>query len=195
MRRLAITLLAGFVLVSISTRDTIQAQEISPSFTVGGGLSNPIDAGPFDNAPAILGRVSLPVYSSLHAVLEGHYNNSNAELEQLFPPGGESAELNSKLIGANLGIMLRSSTSPVSVYGLGGIGLARAEKKSSVPLLGESASARTTETVFSYTVGGGVQIPINPSIGVAIEARYSHAETEVAASKWMPITVSIVFSP
>ena len=195
MRRLAITLLAGFVLVSISTRDTIQAQEISPSFTVGGGLAIPIDAEPFNNGPAIRGRVSLPVYSNLHAVLEGHYNKRSAELEQLFPPGGASAELNSKLIGAHLGVMLRSSTSPVSVYGLGGIGLTRAEEESSVPLLGESGSAGTTETVFSFTVGGGVQIPINPSIGVAIEARYSHAETEIKASKWMPITVSLVFSP
>ncbi len=195
MRRLAIALLAGFVLVSISTRDTIHAQEISPSFTVGGGLAIPIDAEPFNNGPAMRGRVSLPVYSNLHAVLEGHYNKRSAELDPYFPPGGASAELNSKLIGANIGIMLRSSTSPVSVYGLGGIGLARAEKMSSVPLLGESGSAGTTETVFTYTVGGGVQIPINPSIGVAIEARYSHAETEFEASKWMPITVSLVFSP
>ncbi len=57
-----------------------------------------------------------------------------------------------------------------------------------------TGSISDTETVFSFTVGGGVHIPINASIGVAIDARYSHATTEGEATKWMPITASIVFS-
>ncbi len=191
MRRLAITLLAGFVLVSISARDTIHAQEISPSIIVGGGLGIPIDAEGINNGPAIRGGVSVPVYQNLHAVLEGHYSKYSPDDSEL--PQGVSADV--KLAGANLGVMLRSSTTPIGVYGQGGIGLTRGEGKVSGSLLGETFSISDTETVFSFTVGGGVHIPINPSIGIAVDARYSHAATEGEATKWMPITVSIVFSP
>jgi len=190
MRKAAITLLAAVVLVWMSTHETVHAQEMSPSFTVGGGLGIPLDAEGINNGPAIRGGASLPVYGNLHAVLEGHYSKYSAEEDPSLP----SLSADVKLLGANLGVMLRSS-SPISVYGQGGIGLTRGEGKASVSFLGESISASTTETVFSFTVGGGVHIPINPSIGVAIDARYSHAATEGEATKWIPITVSIVFSP
>lgn len=190
MRQVAIAMLAAVVLVSLSTQRTLHAQEMSPSFTVGGGLNIPIDAEGINNGLAIRGGASLPVYQNLHAVLEGHYSNNSAEEDPLLP--GLSADL--KLTGANLGVMLRSSSS-VSVYGHGGIGFTRAEGKASVSLLGESLSVSTTETVFSFTIGGGVHIPINESIGVALDARYNQAATEVEATKWMPITLSIVFTP
>ncbi len=190
MRKGAITLLAALALVWMSTHQTAHAQEMSPSFTVGGGLGIPIDAEGLNNGLAIRGGVSLPVYQNLHAVLEGHYSKNGAEEDPLL--AGLSADL--KLTGANLGVMLRSS-SPISVYGQGGIGITRAEGKVSASFLGESISASATETVFSFTVGGGVHIPINPSVGVAIDARYSHAATEGEAVKLIPITVSIVFSP
>ncbi len=186
MRKAALSLLAAVVLVSISTLETVHAQEMSPSFTVGGGLGIPIDNEYLNNGFAIRGGVSLPVYQNLHAVLDGHYSK-NGSAEEFTSPGVD-ADLT--FTGANLGIMLRSS-SPISVYGQGGIGIARGEAKVS----GGSQSDSATETVFSFTVGGGVLIPINPSIGVAIDARYNHAATEIEATKWMPITVSIVFSP
>ena len=190
MRKIAIALLPAVVLVSLSTHKTMHAQEISPSFTVGGGLGIPIDAEGINNGPAIRGGVSVPVYRNLHAVLEGHYSKYTPE-EDLGP--GVSADV--KLTGANLGVMLRSPSSPISVYGQGGVGLTRGEGKVSGSLLGESIQISNTETVLSFTIGGGVHIPINPSIGVAVDARYSHAATEGEATKWMPITVSIVFSP
>ena len=192
MRRLAITLLAGFVLVSISTHDTIHAQETSPSFKIGGGLGFPIDAEGIKNGPAILTGASLPVYGNLHAVLEGHYSKYGAE-DELLSSGISSADV--KLLGGNIGIMLRSPSSPVSIYGHGGVGITRGEGSASVSFLGESLSVSDTETVFSFTIGGGVLIPVNPSIGVAIDARYSHVATEGEATKWMPITVSLVFTP
>ncbi len=186
MRKAALSLLAAVVLVSISTLETVHAQEMSPSFTVGGGLGIPIDAEDVNNGLAIRGGVSLPVYQNLHAVLDGHYSKYGAaeELTSL----GVDADVT--LTGANLGIMLRSS-SPVGVYGQGGIGITR--NKGNVS--SGSLSVSNTETVLSFTVGGGVLIPINPSIGVAIDARYNHAATEIEATKWIPITVSIVFSP
>ncbi len=190
MRQVAIYLLAAVVLVSLSTQKTIHAQEVSPSFIVGGGLDIPVDAEGINNGPAIRAGVSVPVYQNLHAVLEGHYSKYSPE-EDLGP--GLSADV--KLTGANLGVLLRSPTSPIGVYGQGGIGLTRGEGKVSGSFLGETISISDTETVFSFTIGGGVHIPINPSIGVAIDARYSHAATEGEATKWIPITVSIVFSP
>ncbi len=150
----------------------------------------PIDAEDINNGPAIRAGASVPVYQNLHAVLEGHYSKYGAE-DDLLP--GVSADVT--LLGANIGIMLRSpSSSPIGVYGQGGIGVTRVEGSASVSLLGESLSVSATETVFSFTIGGGVQIPINPSIGVALDARYNQAATEVEATKWMPITLSVVFS-
>ena len=192
MRKAAITLLAAVALVWISSHETAHAQEMSPSFMVGGGLGIPIDAEGINNGPAIRGGVSLPVYQNLHAVLEGHYSKYGAS-DELLGSGVSSADV--KLLGGNIGIMLRSPSSPVSVYGQGGIGLTRGEGTASVSFLGESLDISSTETVLSFTIGGGVQIPINPSVGVAIDARYSHAATEGEATKWIPITVSIVFSP
>ena len=191
MGKIAVSLLAAVVLLSMSTRETIHAQEMSPSFTVGGGLGLPVDAEGTKNGLAIRGGVSLPVYQSLHAVLEGHYNQNSAEEDPLLP--GLSGE--TKLTGAHLGVMLRSSTSPISVYGQGGIGLTRVKGEISTSLLGETLNVSNTDTALSFTIGGGIHIPINPSIGVAIDARYSHAATEEEATKWIPITVSIVFSP
>ena len=192
MRKLAIALLAAVVLVSMSTHQTAHAQEVSPSFKIGGGLGIPIDAEGVNNGPAILAGASLPVYGNLHAVLEGHYSKYGAKDDQLVS-GISSADV--KLLGGNIGIMLRSPSSPISIYGHGGIGITRGEGSVSVSFLGESLSVGNTETVLSFTLGGGVHIPINPSIGVAIDARYSHAATEGEATKWIPITVSIVFSP
>ena len=186
MRKAAIAFLAATVLVSLSTQKNIHAQEISPSFTVGGGLGIPIDAEGTKNGLAIRGGVSVPVYQSLHAVLEGHHSQYSPEDGEL--PSGVSGD--TKLTGANLGIMLSSSSSPVSVYGHGGIGLTRAKAEIS----GGGLSASDSESAFSFTIGGGVHIPINPSIGVTLDARYNHAMTE-AEHKWMPITVSIVFTP
>ena len=191
MRKIAISLLAVVVLAWISTHATVHAQEMSPSFTVGGGLGIPLDAEGVGNGPAIRAGASLPVYQSLHAVLEGHYGKFGLEEDPLFPDA--SADVN--ITGGNIGLMLRPASSPISVYGHGGIGISRVEGKLSVSLLGESFSTSTSETVLSFTVGGGVHIPINPSIGVAIDARYNHASTDIEATKWMPITVSIVFSP
>ncbi len=194
MRKRVITLLAAVALVWISTHETAHAQEMSPSFTVGGGLGIPIDAEEgVNNGLAIRGGVSLPVYQvyqNLHAVFEGHYSKNS--LEEDLIPGDLSGDV--ILTGANLGVMLRSSSS-ISVYGQGGIGLTRVEGKVSGSFMDVSISSSATETAFSFTVGGGVHIPINPSIGVAIDARYNHAVTDFEATKWMPITVSIVFSP
>ena len=191
MRRIVIILLTAVVCVSISARQTVHAQEVSPSIIVGGGLGLPIDAEGINNGPAIRVGASLPVYQNLHAVLEGHYSKYGAD-DDLLVSGVSSADVT--LTGANIGVMLRSPSTSVSVYGHGGIGITRGEGSASTSFLGESISVSNTETVLSFSIGGGVQIPINPSIGVALDARYSHAATEGEATKWIPITVSLVFN-
>lgn len=191
MRQVAITLLAAAVLVSISAQKTVHAQENSPSFIIGGGLGLPIDAEGINNGPAIRAGATLPIYQNVHAVLEGHYSKYGAD-DDLLVSGVSSADVT--LTGANIGIMLRSPSPSVSVYGHGGIGITRGEGSASTSLLGESISVSSTDTVLSFSIGGGVQIPINPSIGVALDARYSHAATEGEATKWIPITISLVFS-
>ena len=109
MKKLATTLLAVSVLVAISAPKTVHAQEISPSFIVGGGMGIPIDAEDINNGPAIRAGASVPVYQNLHAVLEGHYSKYGAE-DDLLP--GVSADVT--LLGANIGIMLRSPSSSPS---------------------------------------------------------------------------------
>lgn len=191
MRKVAVYLVSAVFLVSISKLETAHAQDDSLSLSVGGGLGIPIDAEGISNGPAIRIGAALPVYQNLSAVVEGHYSKNGAE-DDLLVPG---LEADVKLTGGHIGIMLRSPSSSVSVYGQGGIGITRAEGKASVSFLGESISASTTETVFSFTMGGGIQIPITPSISVTLDARYNQAATEVEATKWMPITVSVVFTP
>ena len=193
MRKGAIILLAAVALVWISTHETAHAQEMSPTFTVGGGLGIPIDAEGINNGQAIRGGVSLPVYQNLHAVLEGHYSKNSAEEDPSLPPGSSP---DFKLIGANLGVMLRSSSS-ISVYGQGGIGITRAEGTfhAVLPVESVGTSISDTETVFSFTVGGGVHIPINPSIGVAIDARYSQTSEGYRTQFDARHRLSILFSP
>ena len=191
MRQVAVSLLAAVVLVSMSSQNTVHAQEVSPTFIVGGGLGLPIDADGINNGLALRGGASLPVFQNLHAVLEGQYSKYGADDDEL-PSGVNRADVT--LMGANIGVMLRSpATSSIGLYGQGGIGFTRAEGSASASLLGESFSVSQTETVLSFTIGGGIQVPINPSIGVALDARYSHAATEGGATKWIPITVSLVF--
>ncbi len=185
MQKMSIPLLAVFVFVSMSIHDTIHAQE----FKIGGGMGIPLDAEGVDKGPAILVGGALPVFGNLHAVLEGRYSQYGVE-DPLLP----EVDAEVKLTGANLGIMLRSSSAPVSVYGQGGIGITRNEGKVSASSLGESISISDSETALSFTIGGGVHIPVNPSIGIAVDARYNHAMTEDEATKWIPITLSLVFS-
>ena len=191
MKRVVISLFTAVALLTILNHETVQAQEVSPAFKVGGGLGFPVDAEGLNMGPAILVGASLPVYKNVHAILEGHYSKYGAD-DELTIPG---VDADAKLTGGNIGIMLRSSTSPIGVYGHGGLGLTRATGQASATFLGETISASSTENAFSFVVGGGVHIPVNPSIAVQIDARYNHAFTEEAATKWMPITVSVVFTP
>ncbi len=191
MKKYVITLLSAVVMLSISTHETVQAQERSPSIKVGGGLGIP--AGDFGDGAnmgfAILGGVSVPILDNVHAMAEGHYSKYGAD-EDI--PG---VDADAKLAGGNIGVMVRSSSTPLIVYGHGGLGLTRAEGTASASFLGETISASSSENAFSFVIGGGIQYAVNPSISVAIDARYNHALTEESATQWMPITVSIVFTP
>ena len=138
---------------------------------------------------AILAGVSVPILDNVHAVAEGHYSKFGGDIDI---PG---VDADAKLTGGNIGVMVRSSSTPLIVYGHGGLGLTRAEGTASASFLGETISASSSENAFSFIIGGGVQFPINPSISVAVDARYNHALTEESATQWMPITVSIVFTP
>ena len=189
MRKFIFALLGAVVMLSISTHETVQAQERTPSLKVGGGLGIP--AGDFGDGAnmgfAILGGVSVPILDNVHAMAEGHYSKYGADEDIL------GVDADAKMIGGNIGVMVRSSSTPLIVYGHGGLGLTRATASASV--LGETISVSSSENAFSFVIGGGIQYPINPSISVAVDARYNHALTEESATQWMPITVSIVFTP
>ncbi len=178
-------------MLSISTHETVQAQERSPSIKVGGGLGIPAgDLGDAANMGfAIFAGVSVPILDNVHAMAEGHYSKFGGDIDV---PGVDS---DAKLTGGNIGVMLQSSSSSMRVYGHGGIGLTRATGQASASFLGETLTASSSENAFSFVIDGGVQFPINPSISVAVDARYNHALTEESATQWMPITVSIVFTP
>ena len=72
MNKIAITLLSAVFMLSIFMNETVQAQERSPSFKVGGGLGIP--AGDFCDAAkmgiAVLGGVSVPILDNVHALTE-----------------------------------------------------------------------------------------------------------------------------
>ena len=191
MQKFVLALLGAVLMLSISTIETVQAQERTPSIKVGGGMGIP--TGDFGDGAkagfAILGGVSVPILDNVHALAEGHYSKYGAD-EDI--PG---LDADAKLTGGNIGVMVRSSSTPLVVYGLGGLGLTRAEGTASASFLGETFSASESENAFSFVIGGGIQYAVNPSISVAIDARYNHALTEESATQWMPITVSIVFTP
>ena len=65
MRNFSMCMLAAVVLVSVTTQETIHAQEMSPSFKIGGGLGIPINAEGINNGMAIIAGASLPVYGNL----------------------------------------------------------------------------------------------------------------------------------
>ena len=163
----------------------------TPSLKVGGGLGIP--AGDFGDGAnmgfAILGGVSVPILDNVHAMAEGHYSKYGAD-EDI--PG---VDADAKLAGGNIGVMVRSSSTPLIVYGHGGLGLTRADVTASASVLGETISVSSSENAFSFVIGGGIQYAINPSVSVAIDARYNHALTEESATQWMPITVSISVYP
>ena len=191
MRKLVFIFTTAVILLSISSGVSVQAQERTPSFTVGGGLGIP--TGDFGDGAktgfAILGGVSVPILDNVHAVAEGHYSKYGADVDI---PG---VDADAKLTGGNIGIRLSSSSSPMIVYGQGGVGITRAEGQASASFLGETVSASSSENAFSFVIGGGVKFPINQSIALAVDARYRHALTEDTATQWLPITVSIVFTP
>ena len=191
MKKTMTLIIAVAATMSLAPLEATHGQDRSISIKVGGGLGIPAgDLGDATNmGPSILGGVSVPLAGSVHAMLEGQYSKFGADVDI---PG---VDADASLTGGNAGIMLRSQSTTVGVYGLGGLGMTRATGKASATVQGETISASSSENAFSFVVGAGVQIPISPAISFALDARYNHALTDVSATQWMPITVSVVFTP
>ena len=129
-----------------------------------------------------------------HALLEGHYTKlgSDDEFEQLEQLLGSKIDADLELMGGTIGMMLRSQSGSVGIYGLGGIGFTRA----TVNVSFDGNTESETESTFSFAIGGGVYVPINQSISVVIDARYNHGLgvfDDDDSVQWIPITAAVVF--
>ena len=124
-----------------------------------------------------------------HFVLEFHYSKFNADepLQQLHKQWYGRGTADAKLIGINLGLMLRSKPFPISVYGQFGSGITRG-----------TGQTFSEESMYTASMSCGVHIPITSSVAVEIDIRRNLASVPFSLSPasddadWMPITASVV---
>ena len=194
------------VLVSLLSTGTAyaQAQEKRMSISLGGGRS--ILLGDFADGKTrgslfLLG-VTVRVSESVHLAFNGHDNLfsvkrgqhdrdrlSDEALQRL----GPDVDANVSLEGGNFGLMYKTSTSPVAVYGVGGIGYARVIDRFFGTAHGTKLTAFNSEASFSILLGGGVHVPMTSTVGLALDVRYIRAFNDRNV-QWIPVAASVVFN-
>lgn len=201
---IAITLLAAAISFTATGNGFAQVPERRMSISLGGGRSIPL--GDFADEKTrgslfLLGvtvRVSESVhlafngYDNLFSVTRGQHDRDRLNDEAL-QRLGPHVDANVSLEGGNFGLMLKSSTSPASVYGVGGVGYSRVIDRFFGTVHGTKLTAFSTETSFSILLGGGVHVPVTSTVGLALDVRYIRAFNDRNV-QWMPVAVSIVFS-
>ena len=204
MKRIVLILLTAVISLSTTGEGFTQVQEKRMSISLGGGRSIP--AGSFadgkSTGSAFLMGVTVRVYKSFHLAFNGYDNllpvergrhdrqRLNDEAVQLL---GRHVDANMSLEGANFGLMLKTSTTPASVYGLSGIGYSRVIDRFFGTVHGTKLTAFSSEAYFSILLGGGVHVPVTPTVGLALDVRYIRAFNDRKV-QWVPIAASVVFS-
>ena len=204
MKKIAIALLTFAISISSTTDGYAQEQERRLSIKLGGGISVPV--GEYANGKSrgstFLAGVSVRIFKSIHLagdfydnllpVERGQHdrNRLDDEVLQILGPNVEAKEW---LEGANFGVMYRTSTSPISVYGLSSIGYTKVIDRYYSTVFSKKFTAFNTESAFSILFGGGVHLPITSTVGVALDVRYIRAFTDEKV-QWMPVAVSVVFN-
>lgn len=186
MKKVVIILLASVISFSAAGEGFAQTPEKRMSISLGGGRSIP--SGDFADGKTrgslfLLG-VTVRVSESVHLAFNGYDNLFSVKRGQHDPDRlsdealrrlGPEVDANVSLEGANFGLMFRTSTSPVAVYGVGGIGYSRAIDRFFGTVRGTKLTAFSTETSFSILIGGGVHVPMTSTVGLALDVRYIRA--------------------
>ena len=201
---IAIILLVAAISLPATGEGFAQVPEKRMSISLGGGRSIPLGDfadGKTRGSVFLLGvtvRVSESVhlafngYDNLFSVKRGQHDRDRLNDEAL-QRLGTHVDANVSLEGGNFGLMYKSSTSPASVYGVGGIGYSRVIDRFFGTVHGTKLTAFSTESSFSILFGGGVHVPMTSTVGLALDVRYIRAFNDRNV-QWMPVALSVVFS-
>ena len=204
MKKIVLILLTAAISLSTIGKGFAQGQEKRMSISLGGGRSIPLGgyADGKSRGSAFLMGVTVRVYKSVHLAFDGYDNLlsvkrgqhdqdrlSDEALQRL----GPHVDANVSLEGSNFGLMLKTSTSPASVYGVGSIGYSRVIDRFFGTVHGTRLTAFSTESSFSILLGGGVHVAMTPTVGLALNVRYIRAFNDRKV-QWIPIAASVVFS-
>ena len=204
MKKSVIIPLIAWISLSATDRGYAQVHEKRMSISLGGGRSIPLGGyaeGKTRGSVFLLG-VTVRVSRSVHLAFNGYDNLLSVERgqhdrdrlnDEALQRLGSHVDANVSLEGANFGLMFKSSTSPATVHGLGGIGYTRVIDRFFGTVGGTRLTAFSTESSFSILLGGGVHVPMTPTIGLALDVRYIRVFND-RKTQWIPVAASIVFS-
>ena len=204
MKKIVLILLATAVSLPATGKGFAQVQEKRMSISLSGGRSIPLGGfadGNTQGSLFLLG-VTARVKKSVHLAFNGYDNLFSVERgqhdrdrlnDEALQRLGPHVDANTSLEGANFGLMLKTSSSPVRVYGVGGIGYSRVIDRFFGTVHRTKLTAFSTETSFSILLGGGVHVPMTSTVGLALDVRYIRAFNDRSV-QWMPVALSIVFS-
>lgn len=204
MKKIAITLLTIAVSLSATGMVFAQVHEKRMSISLGGGRSIPVGgyADGKTRGSAFLLGVTVRVRESVHLAFNGYDNLFSVRRgqhdrdrlnDEALQRLGPLVDANVSLEGANFGLMVKTSTSPAAVYGVGGIGYSRVIDRFFGTVHGTKLTAFSSETSFSILLGGGVHVPMTSTIGLALDVRYIRAFND-RKTQWIPVAASVVFS-
>lgn len=204
MKKVVIILLASVISFSAAGEGFAQTLEKRMSISLGGGRSIP--SGDFADGKTrgslfLLG-VTVRVSESVHLAFNGHDNLFSVKrgrhdrgrlTDEALRRLGPDVDANVSLEGANFGLMFKTATSPATVYGVGGIGYARAIDRFFGTVHGTKLTVFSSEASFSILLGGGVHVPMTSTVGLALDVRYIRAFND-RNIQWVPVAASVVFS-
>ena len=204
MKKTVITLLAAAISLSATGKAASQVPDKRMSISLGGGRSIPLGgfADGRTRGSAFLLGVTVRVSESVHLAFNGYDNLFSVERgrhdrdrlnDEALQRLGPHVDANTSLEGANFGLMFRTSTSPATFHGIGGIGYSTAIDRFFGTVRGTKLTAFSTETSFSILIGGGVHMPMTSTVGLALDVRYIRAFNDRNV-QWIPVVLSVVFN-
>jgi len=181
MNRLLQSVIAAAV-VSVASVATVAAQGVH--FGVGGGLTAPISDFKNQDKTGWHGLVRLDLSIPLSPVgvrVDGIYSQTSHQATY-------SSDGNTKLIGGLASIVWKIPVPApmVKPYVLAGGGFFNAK------ITAPSVSVDTSVSKFAYAFGGGVNVGAGPA-HFFVEGRYVSIQTSGTATKFIPVTVGVMF--
>jgi len=192
---------------TVQTDDVITdgfAQHKKVELYIGGGLSFPMSEG-FSDMWSMGFSAGGGVGYRFGSNISGNANLSYSSFpidEDKFLAGAPSGveisggSVSVVLVTANLKVLLIANPQEVSPYLIGGIGLfSLSVSDVTVSYLGTTVTANTSasESALGIVFGGGVDIPVSPSLKIFLEAGYVMGFTEGDSTEYLPLKGGIIF--